>query len=60
MAALLAGVTVGLLLRRTVAAMAVTLIVLPLVAVGLGYLRPHYLPPVERLADGAHMFFDPG
>src|SRR5690606_530378 len=59
-AALLAGVTVGLLLRRTVAAMAVTLIVLPLVAVGLGYLRPHYLPPVERLADGAQMLFDPG
>ncbi|MBX6723095.1 MAG: hypothetical protein IRY92_07650, partial [Dactylosporangium sp.] len=59
-AALLAGVMIGLLLRRTVAAMAVTLILLPLAAGGLGLIRPHYLPPVERLADGAQMFFDPG
>jgi hypothetical protein len=52
--ALLTGATLGLL-RRTTAAMAVTLVALPLVFAGLMLLRPHYLPPAEKLVDGAHM-----
>ncbi|MEV6929343.1 hypothetical protein AB0M46_33305 [Dactylosporangium sp. NPDC051485] len=57
--ALLAGATAGLLLRRTMAAAAVTLVALPLVFAGLVFARPHYLPPADRLADGAHMIWYP-
>ncbi|MBF9129056.1 ABC transporter permease subunit [Plantactinospora sp. S1510] len=52
--ALLTGATLGLL-RRTTAAIAVTLVALPLVFAGLLFLRPHYLPPAERLVGGSAM-----
>lgn len=43
------GVAVGILLRRTVAAMAVTLVVFVGVMVAVPFLvRPHLLPPVEE------------
>jgi hypothetical protein len=58
--ALLTGVTVGLLLRRTMTAVAVTLVALPLVFLGLVFVRPHYLPPAEHVVDSAHMTPDSG
>ena len=57
--ALLAGVVIGLLVRRTTAAIAVTVVALPLVFMGLTLVRPHYIPPVEQVLDAAHMVADP-
>jgi hypothetical protein len=54
----LVGAAVGILVRRTTMAMAITLVVLPLTFVGLMLLRPHYMPPVERLVGGAGMIQD--
>jgi hypothetical protein len=46
------GVAVGIVLRRTVAAMAVTLVVFAAVMVAVPFLvRPHLLPPVERTVE---------
>lgn len=56
--ALLVGATLGVLVRRTTVAMAVTLVILPLAFAGLVLLRPHYLPPAERLVGGAGMIQD--
>jgi hypothetical protein len=55
---LLVGATVGVLVRRTTTAMAITLVVLPLAFAGLLLLRPHYMPPAERLVGGAGMIQD--
>ncbi|WP_406289176.1 ABC transporter permease subunit [Embleya sp. NBC_00896] len=41
------GTTVGLLIRRTVPAMAVTLVVFAVVQVVMPYVRPYLLPPKE-------------
>ena len=57
--ALLAGVTVGLVSRRVMTTVAVTLVALPLVFLGLVVVRPHYLPPAVHVVDGAHMTPDP-
>ncbi|GLH98177.1 ABC transporter permease subunit [Phytohabitans aurantiacus] len=55
---LLVGAAIGVLVRRTTMAMAVTLVVLPLAFAGLILLRPHYMPPAERLVDGGDMIQD--
>lgn len=51
------GVTVGLLVRRTLPAMATTLIGFVVVRLGITKLRPHFQSPLtlrEKLAMGAH------
>jgi hypothetical protein len=46
------GVTVGMLVRRTIAAMAITLVVFVAVQVGMPQLvRPHLIPPVVSTID---------
>jgi hypothetical protein len=46
------GVTVGMLVRRTIAAMAITLVVFVAVQVGMPQLvRPHLIPPVRSTID---------
>lgn len=57
--ALLLGASLGLLVRRSMVAVALTLVALPLVFVGLTMLRPHYLPPVERTLGSTDMIPDP-
>jgi hypothetical protein len=51
---LLAGITVGLLVRRTLPAMAVTLAVFGLTMVGLNAARAHYDSPTIATDDGAY------
>jgi hypothetical protein len=46
--ALALGIAVGLLVRRTTAAMAVTLVLLGVVLLGLSVARPHYATPLVR------------
>jgi hypothetical protein len=46
--ALVLGVAVGLLVRRTMTAMAITPILLGVVLLGLNVARPHYAPPQTR------------
>ncbi|HET6212185.1 MAG TPA: ABC transporter permease subunit [Micromonosporaceae bacterium] len=43
------GTAVGLVIRRTTAAMAVTLAALALVLIGLNFARPHYATPATRV-----------
>jgi hypothetical protein len=58
--ALLFGATAGLLLRRAMTAVAVSMALLPLAIVGLVFLRPHYLPPVTTVVGGNEMISDSG
>ncbi|MEO3929485.1 hypothetical protein ABGB07_37360 [Micromonosporaceae bacterium B7E4] len=58
--ALILGAAVGLLLRRTMTAVAVTMAVLPLAILGLVLLRPHLLPPVTAAVGAQEMVPDTG
>lgn len=59
--ALLAGVTFGAFLRRLMPAVAATVVALSLAFAGLIALRPHLIPPVDRIAVTQEQFVgDPG
>jgi len=57
---LMLGTALGVLAKRGMAALGLTLVVAPLVYAGLSFARPHYVPPVERLADASTAMPDPG
>ncbi|MEV4619365.1 ABC transporter permease subunit [Asanoa sp. NPDC049573] len=59
--ALVAGVALGAFLRRLMPAVAATVVALSLVFAGLVALRPHLIPPVDRIAVTQEQFVgDPG
>jgi hypothetical protein len=53
--ALVVGVAVGVLARRVLTAVALTLALLPAAILGLVYLRPYYLPPVTATVGADQM-----